>query len=109
MPKLNLGFPQHMLRVLLVSLLMGGLLFSAPAHISEADHGSHEALCAICVLFHTSITLVSVAAVFHRSIDRWICYYFIARPRLLYTCLQQAAPPRTSEFLPILMRIIHLK
>ena len=29
MPKLNLGFPQHMLRVLLVSLLMGGLLFFA--------------------------------------------------------------------------------
>ncbi|MGB1893766.1 MAG: hypothetical protein ACPHSD_19005 [Candidatus Latescibacterota bacterium] len=83
MPKLNLGFPQHMLRVLLVSLLMGGLLFSL-AHISEADHGSHEALCAICVLFHTSITLVSVAVVFHRSIDRWICYYFIAEPRLLY-------------------------
>jgi hypothetical protein len=72
-----------MLRVLLALFLVGGLLVSL-AHIAEADHGSHEALCTICVLFHVGITLVSIIVVFHRAITYWICCYFTAELRLLY-------------------------
>lgn len=72
-----------MLRALLALLLVGGLLVSL-AHIAEADHGSHEALCTICVLFHTGIALTSVIVVFHRAVTHSISSYFTAELRLLY-------------------------
>ncbi len=72
-----------MIRVLLAFLLVGGLLVSL-AHIAEADHGSQEAFCTICVLFHTGITLISVIVVFHRAVTHSVSRYFIAELCLLY-------------------------
>ena len=88
-----------MLRVLPVLLLVSGLLVSL-AHIPEADHGRQEALCTICVLFHTGITLISVIVVFHRAVTHWISFYFTAELRLLYHLHPTGrSPPSHVKFL----------